>query len=477
MSFNCHCHIFNFHTINTRRTREVLVQRLLRMGCPEFLREPMELVVRLALGEAVGSVAQGPTDLAVALLMAALQAHGGRVGDRAGTLLERLGGVPRPVTALLARAGMRSLLERRWRVAVAPGEVYEASLRDLFAFLEVMLAPSVLAVAEELLAVGGADVLVPLAMDIADEEDDDETGRARYAAQLDGILEVVRTHPGRALPFVAFSGQRTGGAEQALERIEAGGFVGLKLYPALEDRWPPPALRELLVRCAALGAPVMAHCMEDGFHTHPERGQHSHPRHWRPWLADPELSDLVICLGHFGGDTPLRRPLDLDPPWPPEDEGGPWPEYVLALMREFPGRVFADLAFHTKPYAWTLSGTCGPDLLACKQTWADRYFEQLRAIVAHPVYGPQVLWGTDYSMTRALVEERAYVELFRQRLGPMAFGTISEHNPRRFLGMAAAGGAVAECRANLQRHVGWLDAEVGEAERREALGQRWGLVG
>ncbi len=475
MRFNCHCHIFNFQAINTACTREVLISRLLRMTCPESLRAPMEQVLSLALGGAGGTLAQGSTDLGVRLLMMALEAHGGRAGKRAGRLLERLDLPTLPFGAAFAKVWIELLFSRRWRVMVAPGEVYEASLRDVFAFLEIMLEPSIPAVAEGLLALGQADVLLPLAMDITDEDEPEQAGRARYEAQLAAMLDATRAHPGRLLPFVAFNGQRPGSAELARKQLEAGGFVGLKLYPSLDATWPPSELRALLEFCAAEQVPVLAHCMPDGFQTEPDAGQRSHPRHWRALLGERSLSDLVLCLGHFGGDTALRRPIDLDPPWPPEEEGGPWPEYVLALMRDFPGRVFADLAFHTKPCGWADSGDCGPDLEVCKSTWAKRYFEQVGRIIDHPVYGTQVLWGTDYSMTRALVEEEAYTSLFRQRLGPDAFSKIAELNPRRFLGMASEGGTAEQCRASLRRHCAWLDEQVGPQERTLATARWWGL--
>lgn len=408
MIFNAHCHVFNVHTVGTSKARRVISQRAARTLFPGHERIVAPIVERAL--KALQSGVELP----------------GVIADLPQALL----------SAVCAGVASVPCLDADVTFVDLEGQPYHAGIQGLLRFLQVMAKRSVAEVADTLfsltsmaLEVPEKDLAIaPMMMDIG--KDCDEP--CRWSQQVEETFELASKHKSRVFPFYAMNLEKPGTLDARLGTLKDWQrelVCGVKLYPALERKWPPDAFDELARACVRNRLPIMTHCMMDGFVEDLDGGRHGFPGGWEDVLH--KVSGLRVCFGHFGGDNEWAVDRFAS-------AGGScascWPQKIIGLMREHEG-VYADLSFHVKPLDWQHRLMMHAD----RRTGSDAatklqiYLENLRWVLEQPQVRDRVLWGTDFPLNQLLVHERAYINFFRSELGSENFDRIAQRNPARFL--------------------------------------------
>ncbi len=426
MRFNCHTHIFNLQSVFTKETVATLIDRLARERWPQFATKAANKAVLKAIsGEKLNE------DALLRELVGAMKA------DKALQRLADRGLAELPPSVSVALEGdiaglpigaLREILGKAGRAfeAMNDEDWRRGDLGDLVSFLAIGLKPSIEAVAAKLLEFSGDDTaVVALMMDITAGKDEDD---ALFRRQLEDTSRTVLSFPGRVLPFVAVNPRRTLHYERMTLALEEKGFVGVKLYPSLGYEVTSPEMERVYRYCVEHETPLMMHCNRGGFYRSPAAIEYCDPVHWRKILK--KFRGLTICFGHFGGDENL-----VGDTIPSES----WTARILSLMDEHPG-VYADISYHDDP----MDG--GPN--------ETNYFGHLEEILAHPVRGCRVLFGSDYHLVRQRVRDDNLWRFFENRIAPKHFRAICETNPVRFLGLPNANGKGAKM--NIDRHLRFL---------------------
>jgi predicted TIM-barrel fold metal-dependent hydrolase len=228
-------------------------------------------------------------------------------------------------------------------------------------------------------------------------------------------------------------------ASSALElvryAIEAGGFLGVKLYPPVgfapadnvRLRRDLPfaagldgALDALYGYCASAEAPILTHTSAAN-----EYGLGLHrlvsPEHWRPVLE--RHPTLRLNFGHFGHDYGLPQ-TDL-----PMKTADAWIYQAAALMDRYPN-VYADLA--NSPLVYDLA-------------YGKRLCALLADVIArYPRVKRRLMYGSDWWLSGLDPDAAAAVGQFRATLGallgPEGLADLMGRNALRFLGFVGDDG-------------------------------------
>jgi len=435
MKINVHTHVFNLKSAMTREAVRVFLGRLKSRNLPTYLTVPLESFLKQALDEGVDENMTEGTALAEILRRVALHKDfqllsGKDLGKELAKQLEKL--VP------VAESGQGlEILKVMFAAIVKSGsddaekDANESTVLDFIEFLRINFLPSIDAVTDELISQSGPeDVLVVLPMDIIDEKASPRD-KGVYRKQLDGTVAQAVRYPGRILPFVNVNPRRGPDSGKIFEEfIQSGACVGVKLYPSLGYDVDTPELREVYKTCEAKEVPVLLHCNAGGFRKSVGDAQRCKPGHWRQILDD--FPKLKVCFAHFGGDENLIVPGITPNSWTAE---------ILQMMGDFPGQVFADVAYHT---------ACMGNKVVKKV-----YQKNLKEILANDVTRTQVLWGTDFHLVRQQLQDRNYIRYFEGMFTATEIRRIAVENPQRFLGLPSAEDKTIG--ANLKRHVGYLN--------------------
>jgi len=445
MRIDGHSHIFNLQTVLTPHAIKVMVDRIRERKLPDFVATALETMMTEQL--------ERPEHLTEDELL-------GRFLDRMaqtkafGKFMKTTAGLPVEVRMfgeglrVVEMAALRSVLDRlsAW---FDDGAESDSTISDIYDTLRIAMLPDITSVADRLLgAMDSGDAVVALMMDITSEQTAAQD-RSRFLAQMKGTSEAAVARPGRILPFVAVSTRRPDHFALMRQAIEAHGFVGVKLYPSLGSPVDSPAMLRVYDYCVEHDVPVLLHCSRGGFYESESTRDLGNPALWADILdARPGLR---VCFAHAGG---LGQGI-LSPggPKPPQ-----WPHTIMELMLAF-DQVYTDLAYHTDQMT-------GPDVEARYLTW-------LRALLADPVLGRRVIWGSDFWLVRLSLGIVHYRNWFISRLSAAELTQVMEDAPRRFLGLADASGA--GMRANISRFVDFLSAQPAVGEEppdwlREAAG-------
>jgi predicted TIM-barrel fold metal-dependent hydrolase len=249
--------------------------------------------------------------------------------------------------------------------------------------------------------------------------------RVDIRAQHAELARLRDAHPDQVIPFAAVDPRRPDAVDILREAFDAFGFRGLKLYPRLG--YPPdhPVLmRHVYPMLVARGLPVMTHCSRGGV---AERGlvaakadRYSAPQAWKAVWADPDLTDLRVCLGHFGGQRDwmsyVRDGIH------PDDPDAMEANWLVAIRRMIEGGAYPNL---WTDISYTLFQT-------------DDFLPFLKIFLAQKAVAARVLFGSDFYMTRQEdLSERAVCIRIRVALGEETFQQIAEHNPAIWLGERA----------------------------------------
>jgi len=383
MRINAHCHVFNLQSVFTHETKNILRMRLHRAN----LTEPA-------------------ADFLLDLLAYFL--------DRPGEGFES--------DAVLSPLA-------RWAKLDAATVLFS----DILRFARVGFASSIDMVTDYLLKEEDAAdsparddyVVVPLMMDILSDAPSIAELQLFHRQIADTVRQTLR-HPGRVLPFYAINPARLNFVQLMQSHLDAGEFVGVKLYPSLGYTLDAPGMEEVFAYCNRRDVPLLMHCNMGGFAKNAASPLYCQPKLWEEILT--RFPNLRICFGHFGGDENLtRKTIDKKT----------YTGQILQLMDTpaFSGRVFADISYHSEPFGHVAKHR--------------KYFANLHAIMANPNYGPHVLWGTDYFLILARLSEQNYWKFYEDNINPTCFRAMSDANPGRFLGLRQ--GDLAP-RTNIVRH-------------------------
>lgn len=436
---NSHAHIFNFKSVFTRKSLGVLLNRLGAEKLPGFdgelkmfVLEKMKILLGPIFDSAGGELDPGShikgwlADLARDQGFSALMSGHGAVGDVQLRILQ-----PDTLAGLGVEA-LTDLLERVWEAVSRADDVREVNLADIIGFLYTGLQPGIAETTALLMERTPPDSgVVALCMDVGGEDAEE---LAVIARQHRDTSAMVLHYPGRLLPFVAVNPLREEYAAIMETGLNRQGFVGVKLYPSLGfdislGDAPTERMERICDHCQRTETPILFHCSRGGFYNRKEDIDRAAPDRWRPLLAT--RPGLKVCFAHFGGaENLLRRPVREDT----------WSGAILRLMDDHPG-VYTDVAHHDAPM---LSRDPGEE---------QRYFENLRQWLDHPVYGGRILYGTDFFMVRRVARDDSFREYFLSRLGRDYFDRIAVVNPARFLGLPDQEGRMG---ANLARYMDFI---------------------
>lgn len=434
MRINTHCHIFNVKSIYTNGFKENFRSRAKRtlesLGVPlseGLLNTFMKIIDDL--------VCCAPTGAA-----------GNSVLEQREFLFRKLTGLLKPLfTVLFGKVPFVDFLA----IALLP---------DIDLVTDYLFMRDEAASAEEDTR---EVILVPLMMDILQTTGllptyhypaETTATMALIEKQVDGTKRQVLRHPGRVLPFYAVNPLRPRFAadfEQAMEQ----GFVGLKLYPSLGyhllESAPPGSpgfvfrneFIATLSECNRSQYPVLMHCNDGGFALSESTSNWCEPFQFKHALSDELLLNLKWCYGHFGGGTFFTRGSKILKRLIFPNLDHLWNKNIQTLMKSLGDRIFADVSCHVE---------------ALKPENSKAYFDALEAVLADPVMGGQILWGTDYFLDQMYCDEYEFWVHFEDQLNernPNFFRRMSHDNPIRFLGLPDKNGKVGKNIKNYARFV------------------------
>jgi predicted TIM-barrel fold metal-dependent hydrolase len=299
-------------------------------------------------------------------------------------------------------------------------------------------------------------------------------------------LAVLKSNPAYTefiYPFIFADPRRENIYEIVMDAIEQKKFTGIKLYPALGYFPFDKRLRTVYEHALKHDLPLTTHCIagvvffrgtkQEAFGdvaAHPialkqplygTKGidftlNFTHPLNFnclmdinilkRYWGDDaPDLSNLKICMGHFGGgdewnkyltdpwlpayNAPTGGSLNIDNAWFDEMDKDckiirkaySWFSVICDMMRKFP-KMYADVSY-------TVSDDRTFPLLKLLLT-SDYYTE---AREGHPSISSRILFGTDFFVVSKAGSEREMSIKLREYLGDNLFGIIACENPVSFL--------------------------------------------
>lgn len=424
MRINCHAHIFNFRSVFTIQTMDILLRRLIDEKWPDFLIEAAAKVIRKLLEGETLDEEKLLRSLVKELKVSGkfkdyLTGLGDKVPGNFGIILD--GNIDG-----LAVGVLNEFMHKLSDLIDAQGDIENQTVDDFIAFLSLGFRATIDGVARRLMELSGDDTLVvPLMIDITRGGTED---RQLLEKQLNDTSDAALAFPGRILPFMALNTLRKNHLEMLERALSQKGCVGVKLYPSLGYAIDSPAMLKVYDYCAAAEAPMLMHCTSGGFYYSEAERDFSNPKHWRGILE--KRPNLKICFGHFGGDenfTGASIPANS------------WTGTILDLMEKYPG-VYADMGYHTDP----MSGGNAE----------KNYFRNLGGLLARPGIRERILFGSDFFIVQMRLREDSLWSYFESKLSAEQFTQITEINPSAFLGLPDKAGKGAA--RNIIRYIDFL---------------------
>ena len=423
MKINVHAHVFNFQSILTKETILLLSHRLTGKNLPEPLRDAILSYLRTRRRSRPGDISFDDFHRTI---------RPGRIFNRLvpsglrGFFDRHLDLPPSAETAAVLTSLLESSLIDRY-------EARSSTVVNAFEWLRIGFMKSIDAVTDDLITqMDEDDVAVVLPMDILDKNAG-KRERNLFITQMDDTKRQALRYPGRILPFAKVNPVRKESIKLMRDSIDDGACLGLKLYPSLGYKVQGGVMDDTLHFCEQRSVPVLLHCNDMGFRKSPKAALYCNPRDWIPVLD--RHSGLKVCFAHFGGQSQNGKAVWTKSPLPEES----WASDILAMMARYPGRVFADLSYHSEQYKDAAS--------------ARIYRKNLLAVLSDDRYRMHVLWGTDYHLLRMDSTDTRYTSEFHELVGDENFDLITQHNPADFLGLPVHGKPESD---NITRHVSWL---------------------
>jgi len=271
----------------------------------------------------------------------------------------------------------------------------------------------------------------PLMMDLEQAVDKIEDVNYSYRCQCDLISRQVGRHPWRFFPFVMFDPRRQGAAALCIQAIRDGGFIGIKMYPALGYYPSPDAygegdevrkeLETMYDFCMGHRIPITAHASVGGAYSVAGGGMPQDA--WKftnisNWTQAIDRYELKVNFAHLGGNY-----FHSDPE--KRERSTLWREEILELIAKsrqgkMKGTVFSDLSFHD---------------MAHHPSHRDTYFRDLRSVLNDGTLSQGLLFGTDASMISHTWREHHFIRPFldESNLDTSMQHAIMTDNPVSFL--------------------------------------------
>lgn len=294
------------------------------------------------------------------------------------------------------------------------------------------------------------DLLCPALVDfdlwLGDRNVDDGRTRSHIDKQLNVMQALAQATQGRVRALAPFNPLRAacdggdGFLKYVRDAVRKSRCIGFKLYPpmgfaatsnATDNKFPLPrcprrghavsksqldaVLGAFFDECSELNVPVLAH-------TSPSNGalngseSLASPKYWRDLMGTHAAafmrgdSRVRISLGHMGGDHSLNEP-------------SAWRTDIVQMIKDYPGRVFADLSFYDH-------------ILGNDETRAKLAHQLVD--LQQPEVSAQVMYGSDWNMLAAVPRSYNYLNAFGRFLGhelqlqPQAQSDILGANALRF---------------------------------------------
>jgi len=398
MYINSHCHVFTYPSVYTTYAADIIEKRLAAMAG-----------VGPPLAKAIVAIVKGVVE-----------------GTMSGVSGMSKNAVERRISSALATLNMTAVLGERLKT-----------------FLRVVLAHSIDEVTDILLqefeeAMDRLDlddeyVITPLMMDIVDKKTPPNELERLTTQHGNTVRQCVR-YPGRVLPFFPVNTMRADHLDRMKMALSGGSCIGVKLYPSLGYTLQTQAMQQVFGYCAnpANAVPLLMHCNQGGMTLDYTTTQYANPKHWNAILNT--YQHLRICFGHFGGDEAFQ--------YSNVEGTSSWTKTILGLMRDYPGRVYADVSYH--------------DIAFSSAQRKKNYFDNLLRLLNNKSYNQYILWGTDFHMILLAVDEDKYWRFYMKELVAGGnFDQIADKNPRRFLGLDT-GDAANPFAPNILRHIEFL---------------------
>lgn len=405
MRINSHSHVFNLKSILSDDSLAMITERLKREIDPKWLGRAAARLAEDLLGELADyDEAKILRQLAERIEeesgLADLLKPGQKLPAPLRTLLETQAD---SLTLAVARRGAAALLD----LAGGKGDdVSRASVRNVLDTLRLIARSRIQDVAESMFSeMADNDGAVLLSLDITRGDG----GADLFKTQIEDTARLALEYPGRAFPFYGLDPRRSDPKGRLKKAVEELGFVGLKLYPSTGWKIDDARMAEVYDYCHEQDLPILMHCNHGGFFADAADTANADPDFWLPILQ--RLPRLKVCFAHFGGGEAL-----LEPAIPPAH----WAHKILSLMETF-GGVYTDLSYHSAAMKDAASG--------------QRYFTNLKALLADARYQDRILFGTDYWLIRFRLTESRHWRFFEEHLTADEFARIAGRNPRRFLGL------------------------------------------
>ena len=448
MRIDVHTHIFTLRAILNSEALQVILERLRRRGCPKVLVD--------AIHDVLQDLLDRPRYLDERHLLKLLIEK--LIGSSSlGAIASRLPQGAFTVTLEgelddLALDVLQDIITKFVDAAPAGGKVGVAL--NVIQALRQAMKPTITDVADDILAYMDDDdgVAVALMMDIFAPPESERDART-YRHHVQGTAEASLQRPGRILPFFGVHPDRPQHLEALQDAVLNKGFVGVKLYPSLGYDVDSGPMRKVYEFCQREKLPVLLHCGHGGFFRTEEARSLCDPHLWTSVLDD--FPEMRVCFAHFGGWKALGRRHFFDHAnWDPDpEEDGPdpdannWGKKIYDFMTTRPN-VYTDLAKHVDMF----------------EDPADErmYFETLHELLADPVVGNRILYGSDAWLLRLDMPYADYWRKWKAGAGA-ALDAISVDGPREFLGFPASD--TEALAPNLQRYVDHMRAHRANVGR------------
>jgi len=462
MRFNCHSHLFNFQSVFTAHTLDILLHRITEFNMPEIIEN--------ALVKEISRIIQGAGQYTDDEQLTRRIFKTIKKSDPYKKLLRELSENEKLELVNLnidhvdnaAEDALRKGLN--WigkKLLKNDDDARQKSLTDMIDFVRIALLPSIRKVTDHLMdQMNSTEAIIALMMDITK----DGSNPQLFENQIKDTTEMVLAYPGRIFPFVAVNTNRPNHF-QIMEHALSNGFTGVKLYPSLGYDIDSPEMEKVYTWCEERYIPLLMHCTNLGFYYKNQFRNNSHPDIWKPVLQ--RHPDLIVCFGHFGGAENLTGNAIAPDSWTGK---------ILQLMDTY-DHVYADISYHTQP----MDGG----------NKEKNYFSNIADLMKNDRYKNHLLFGTDYFLVRQRVQDKNYRQYYKKHLSEPLLKQLTMDNPPRFLGMDLNSPRANQALISYVKYIythkdkienkvpAWLSAAVkslyGNAARFPAptLGPRW----
>ena len=262
MRFNCHAHIFNFQSVFTNHTLNILINRIIEMDLPKFIEK--------ALTDEIGKIILKTGSFAdeEQLLHNVIKRirNSSEYKDLAGLLtpkelskLEVIGG--EQLENLAVNSLLKFFKQLGKYIFKNDDDYKKSTIIDAIDFVRIALLPDIARVTDKLMdQLKSRDSIIALTMDITENGTDD----GLFERQIENTSKMVLAYPGRIFPFIAVNTRRSDHLRIMKSSLTGRGFVGIKLYPSLGYDIYSDEMKEVFKYCRNHNTPMLMHCAYGG---------------------------------------------------------------------------------------------------------------------------------------------------------------------------------------------------------------------